>query len=338
MTQFLLKLKLWLAKLAFWRKRTVEADPKPELEATQAADVADPASEAPAAKPGWVTRLKEWLAFRRRKIKVVVTEIETGDAAPAKSQAPSEAAPEPEDHAPKPSFLARLKQWLTFRRKPTVPEAETGADAPAAEAAHVPAPKPSFIARLKRMLSFRRKAVEVEVEADSDDKTLVIEKAKAGAGSTTSDVAEAAPPPGKLKQFLIRLRNKWVWIPALSLAVVGSLSWVLLLMMQATHEKARLQTELNAAKKMLEQKQAAAVARPAPPPKPAPPAKPEKKIDPAFDIVGHIPEPQFEAGAGINAEDCIVKDKASVAENLKHCITSFNEAVADATNKPQKKP
>jgi len=111
---------------------------------------------------------------------------------------------------------------------------------------------------------------------------------------------------------------------------------VIVIMMHATQDKARLQAELIAAKKLLEQKQVVVVKAPAAPPPPAAPAKPEKQIDPAFNIVGHIPAPQSEEESGINASDCVVKDKQSVAENLKHCITSFNDAVAIAPNKPKK--
>ncbi len=304
MTQFLKKLKVWLAKLAFRRKRAADAAPRPEAEPAPSAavDVAE------------------------RKPKTTATE-------------------EPEVPEPKPSILTRLKQGLTFRRKPVEAEAETDAEvvverkprARASEEPEVPAPKPGFLTRLKQWLSFRRKPAETD--AETDDKTLVIDKSKVRSETTAAEDEEAAPPPSRLKRLLIRLRNKWIWIPALSLAVVGLVSWVVVIMMHTTHEKERLQAELKAAKKMLEQKSVAAVKPPAPPPLSIPtepvPVKPEKKIDPAFAIVGHVPAPQPEE-SGINTSDCVVKDKVSVAENLKNCITSFNDAVANSPNKPKK--
>ncbi len=399
MTQFLKKLRVWLAKLAFWRKRVAEAALQPEAEPAAkpapaaAVDAAEPAPEQPAAKPGWLARLKSLFTFRRRKVEAIADtaeEAETEAPSVAERKPKTKATEEPEAPEPKPSFLARLKQRLTFRRKPAETEAEPDTEvvaerkprAKATEEPEVPEPKPSFFARLKGWLTFRRKPIETEAEpdaeavaerkprgsaseeaevpepkpgffarlkgwlsfrrkpaepdAEADDKTQVIDKAKVRSETTAAEGEEEAPQPGRLKRFLIRLRNKRVWIPALSLAVVGLVSWVVVVMLHATHEKERLQAELKAAKKMLEQKQVAAVVRPAPPPQPAVPAKPEKKIDPAFEIVGHIPAPQPEEESGINASDCVVKDKASVSENLKNCISSFNNAVASAPNKPKK--
>lgn len=388
MTQFFKKLRAWLAKLAFWRKHAADTAPPTEAEpeATAAIDVAEPASDQPVAKPGWLARLKGILTFRRRKLetetaaakndaeadaerkprsniseeaevpepmpgflarlkrwlsfrrKPTATETGVDTEAVAERNPQSKVAEELDAPAPKPSFLARLKRWLTFRNKPTEtevePDTETTADrkprTQTAEEPEVPEPKPSFLARLKGWLSFRRKPVEAEAEAD--DKTQVIEKSKVRSETTVEDEADA-PPPSRLKRFLIRLRSKWVWIPALSLAVMGLASWVIVIMMHATHEKERLQAELKSAKKMLEQKQVVVVKAPAPPPPPTAPAKPEKQIDPAFNIVGHTPAPQSEEASGIDASDCVVKDKQSVAENLKHCITSFNDAVASAPKK-----
>ncbi|MBT9613472.1 MAG: hypothetical protein IV108_09440, partial [Burkholderiales bacterium] len=203
------------------------------------------------------------------------------------------------------------------------------------EEPEVPEPKPSFFARLRRWISFRRKPAETEIESEANDKTLIIEKTRGRSEPAAAEGEAEAPPPSRLKRLLIRLRSKWVWIPALSLAGVGLVSWVVVVMMHTTHEKERLQAELKAAKKMLEKKSVATVMVPAPPPLSAP-AQPEKKIDPAFQIVGHVPAPQPEEASGIDASDCVVKDRESVAENLKNCITSFNQAVASTPNKPKK--
>ncbi|MEK6662965.1 MAG: hypothetical protein AABY73_03770 [Pseudomonadota bacterium] len=418
MTQFLKKLRVWLSKLAFWRKRPAEAAPQSEAEPEAepkpkrraAADNAESASEAPVVKPGVLARLKSLFTFRRRKIEATADTVdeakpasdvarepkkrtraaETSEAPEIPQTPPSlftrlkrwisfrskavetAAEPSPEDivekplkkktraldepeepEAPesKPSFFARLKRWFSFRSKAVETTVEPSpedivekplkkktraTDEP--EELEVPEPKPGVFARLKQSLSFRRKSEETE--ADANDKTLIIDKAKVRSETVAAEGEEEAPPPSRLKRLLIRLRNKWIWIPAVSLAVVGLVSWVVVIMMHATQDKARLQAELITAKKMLEQKPVAAVKPPAPPPLSIPtepvPVKPEKKIDPAFAIVGHVPAPQPEEESGMNASDCVVKDKKSVAENLKNCIASFNDAVASTSQKPKK--
>ena len=364
MTQFLKKLRGWLAKLAFWRKSAIDAalpsEAEPEADETPPRATVDdvaPESETPVAKFGVLARLKSLFTFRRRKVEVVadaevVAEPDSVVARePKQRNRASDASEEPEIPQPKLSFFARLRQSFMFRRKPVEAEAEPEnvlekspqkksrlTDEP--EEVEIPEPKPSFFALLKQWLSLRRKSAASEIEVDESDKTLVIDKAKLRSETTaTADEAEA-PQPSRLKLLLLRLRNKWVWIPTISLAAVGIISWVVVVMLHTTHEKERLQAELKAAKKMLEKKSVAAVAPPAPPPLAAPvilaPAKPEKKIDPAFQIIGHVPEPQAEETLGIDASDCVVKDKKSVAENLKSCITGFNQAIASAPEKTKK--
>lgn len=344
MTPILKILREWPAKLAFWRKRPADAAPEseavsePEAESprAEAIDVVEPASDQPAGKPGWLARLKGVLTFRRRKLEAVTAagdEVEINADPVADGKRRAKLSDEPEVPEPKPGFLARLKQWLTFRRKKissgietdveSIPEPDTR-NVTSEQEAFIPEPKLGFLSRLKRMLSFRRKPAEMETEAV--DKTQRIEKTETRS-DTTGENQEEAPPPSRLKRLLLRLRRKWVWIPALSLTVVGIASWLGIIMMNTVHEKERLQAELKAAKKMLAKKAVTAVVAPAPPPVPTP-AKPEKKTDPAFEIVGHIPVPQSEDNLEIGASDCIVKDKQSVSENLKHCITSFNEAIA----------
>ena len=361
MTQFLKKLRGWLAKLAFWRKSAIDAalpsEAEPEADETPPRATVDdgaPESETPLAKLGVLARLKSLFTRRRRKVEVVadaevVAEPDSVVARePKQRNRASDASEEPEIPQPKLSFFARLRQSFMFRRKPVEAEAEPEnvlekspqkksrlTDEPAA--VEISEPKPSFFARLKQRLSFRRKSAASEIEVDESDKTLVIDKAKLRSETTaTADEAEA-PQPSRLKRLLLRLRNKWVWIPTISLAAVGIISWVVVVMLHTTHEKERLQAELKAAKKMLEKKSVAAVA---PPPLAAPailaPAKPEKTIDPASQIIGHVPEPQAGEALGIDASDCVVKDTKTVAENLKNCILGFNQAIASAPAKTKK--
>ena len=359
MPQFLKKRQVWLAKLAFWRKRGVveaapqleaEAEPKPTPRAV--VDDAETAAESPVAKPGVLARLKNLFTFRRPKVEAVAdTEVEARE--PKQRIRAADAPEAPEIPEPQPNFFARLKQSLSFRRKAVKAEVESDvedvvkvlpknktrasekSDEPAAP--ENPAPKPGVFARLKQSLRLRRKPAETE--ADADDKTLVIEKAKVNSDAAAPEGEAEVPPPSRLKRLLVQLRSKRVWVPALSLAVVGLVSWVGVFMMHTTQDKAWLQAELKTAKKMLEQKQVAAVKAPAPPPPSVPaeqvPAKPEPKNDPAFEIIGHVPAPKAEGASGISASDCVVKDKKSVSENLRSCISSFNEAVASTSQKPK---
>lgn len=363
MTLFLQKLRGWLSKLAFWRKHTPRAADQPEAEAkTSAATVAEdvePAAEAPAAKLGVLARLKSLFTFRRRQAAAVADSIDEDaviEQTPRKAKRATDEPEEPETPAPKLSFFTRLKQWLRLARRPVATDAEAEADSDAedvaeqatskknratseGEEAEAEPPKLGFFARAKQWLRFRRKPLASDAEAD--DKTQTIDKA-AARSEATAEGEEEAPPPSRAKRILLRLCHKWVWIPALSVAVVALVSWVLVIMLHTTQEKERLQAELKAAKKMLEQKKVAAEkpplpVPPPPPPLPVTPEKPAPKVDPAFQIVGHVPAPQSEETAGVDAGDCLVKDKESVAANLKNCITSFNEAVA-STPKKSKTP
>ena len=314
MTQFLTKLKQWPATLALWRKRPAvvalpsEAEPESEAEPTPrvALDDAELASDTPVAKLGVLARLKNLFTLHRKQVEAVAdteVDIETD------------------------SGLARETTQRT-RASDSTAEPE------------ITQPKPSVLARLKHSFNFRRKTAAPDIEADENDKTLVVDKTKVRSETPTTEDEVATPQPSRSKRVLLRLRNKWVWIPAISLAGVGIVSWVLVVMLHTTHEKERLQAELKVAKKMLDKKTVAAVAPPAPQPLPAvakiEPAKPEKKIDPAFQIIGHVPEPQAPEASDMDASDCVVKDKKSVAENLKNCISSFNQAIASAPEKTKK--
>ena len=308
MTQLLKKLKQWLATLAVWRKRQADVALPSEAEPTQrvTVDDAELASDTPVTKLGVLARLRNLFTLHRNPVEAVADtevdiETDSGSAREATQRTRASDAPdEPEIRQPTLSVLARLKRSLSFRRKPTA----------------------------------------IDIEVGENDKTLVIDKSKARSETPTIENEAETPQPSRAKRLLLRLRNKWVWIPAISLASVGIASWVLVVMLHTTQEKERLQAELKAAKKMLEKKSVATVVPPAAQALPAAakiePPKPEKKVDPAFQIIGHVPEPQAPETSDIDASDCVVKDKKSVAENLKNCITGFNQALARAPEKTKK--
>lgn len=261
----------------------------------------------------------------------------SADAAPPAPTAPEPPAPENTDTntadaetetpVPRPGLLQRLK--ALFRRSHVaIPESEAEAapesapeaiaDAAPGDDESTPLPRPGLLARFK--ILFRRKAAPAEGEDAAEQASEAVPAEGEG---------EAPAPRG----LLHRLRSKWVWIPALTLLLLGVIGTVAAVLLRSAHETQRLQQELQAAKRKLQQQAAPAAVAVAPPaaPKPAPP--PEPKRDPAFDIVGVKPAP--EAESGINAGDCVVSDREEVASNLKRCIDSFNAALS-ASNKKGK--
>jgi len=106
LTQFLKKLRAWLAKLAFWRKHAADTAPPTEAEpeATAAIDVAEPASDQPVAKPGWLARLKGLFAFRRRKLETETAAAKNDAEADAERKPRSKMSEEAEVPEPMPGF------------------------------------------------------------------------------------------------------------------------------------------------------------------------------------------------------------------------------------------
>lgn len=149
------------------------------------------------------------------------------------------------------------------------------------------------------------------------------------------------------------LLKKRVWIPGVSvamLAVMASLSFMLMQSKQATHE---LQAELASARKQL--KQAPIQPEVAPPvlvahqdgaphqPEPADiPAEAVAREQATPQAVSHpepapLPAPAVISVASASqpsaprrniAMDCDISDKASVGKNLRSCIEAFNQATA----------
>jgi DNA anti-recombination protein RmuC len=108
------------------------------------------------------------------------------------------------------------------------------------------------------------------------------------------------------------------------LALIGSVAFML---QNAAQEKAKLQAELQKAQKKIAQqavvvkqvtaaKQAAALE-----------ISPAQAARPAPTMVGAA---NSETKPGVNAGDCLVTSKESVAASLKGCIDSFNSSRAGA--------
>lgn len=255
----------------------------------------------------------------------------SADAAPPEAAPEAAPAAETDDTAsdapaPKPGLWQRVTA-LFRRKREAAPETATE-DTPEAvptatddEASEAPTPRPGLLARFKGL--FRRKAAPLEGEEESTE---------AEAPDTVAEGEEGEPAP---RGLLHKLRSKWVWIPALVILLLALIGGVAALFIRSAHETQRLQQELQAAKRKLEQ-QAKAPA-PAPvvvaAPVAKPPEAPVKKPDPAFDIIGAKPAP--EAESGLNAGDCVVSDREQVAANLKRCIEAFNATASTSGKKPK---
>ncbi len=245
-----------------------------------------------------------------------------------------EAPPEAEPAAaadtaePQAGRFERLKRRLNLGRKSiaeqsVAPDPAALAEAPARELADenaieeaASAPKLSVLARLKT--TFRRQTKPEALEADGSIRGAGLNRDATAFSEDESDSDEDTAQPGRIRRVLATLSNKWVWIPGASAMLLVLIGAMALMLLQSAQEKEHLQAELLAMQKKLEQtgvakEVAADTDVPAPAPAPA--------DVPTFAAVGS-------AAAGIDAGDCQVSDKASVTQNLKNCIDSFNRSMA----------
>lgn len=254
--------------------------------------------------------------------------VATPDQAPAIQEpsgavAPTDAVPE------KLSLLARLRKL--FRRKinlgteentePGQPESElpdgrksdqaglsVSADVPTEAAPE----KLSLLTRLKNV--FRRKSGP---DAENDAETAASHEA---AHAVEGEAVEV----GRLQRVRARLSNKWVWIPGLSIILLVPLVTMAWMLVQSTQEKARLQVELQAAQKKLEQpsptKQSAASQTAKKPT--------NETLEPGENSMPVSAGGGVDSTSAVDAGDCVVTDQASVLKNLKNCIEGFNRTSA----------
>lgn len=276
----------------------------------------------------WLTRLAFW-----RKPAAPATEAENGidDA--------SNSGDSVDSGTPQPSRFARLKQALRWRRKaarqPLDPEQTVVVERPsrerleaaesASESEDLP-PQLSWFARLKK--KFRRQPkLEALDESDETDDLPVSTKRSA---TEDEETEEETPRPGLFKRLKAVFAKKWVWIPSVSAVVLALVGGVVFMLLQAGHEKEKLQAELLKAQKKIEQqaavvKQATATKQAA-----AIEASPEQ-VKPAPIMIGAA---NSDSKPGVNAGDCVVTSKESVAASLKGCIDSFNAGAGANKKKP----
>ncbi|MHB8938588.1 MAG: hypothetical protein ACYC39_09755 [Thiobacillus sp.] len=267
------------------------------------------------------------LAFWRKPAAAFPEQPET-PAAEASTEVPPEAeqAAAADTAEPQAGRFERLKQLLNLGRKsiaeqPVAPDPASLAEAPARELADenateaAPAPKLSVLARLKT--TFRRQTKPDALEADESIPGAELNRDATAFSEDESDSDEDTAPPGRIRRVLATLSNKWVWIPGASAMLLVLIGAMAVMLLQSAQEKKHLQAELLATQKKLEQKgtvkEAAAKENAGP------------SDAPAFAAIGSAA-----AGSrpGIDAGDCQVSDKASVSQNLKNCIDSFNRSMA----------
>jgi hypothetical protein len=277
------------------------------------------------------------LAFWRKPAAALPEQTET-PAPEASTEVPPETEPAAAADAAEPQAgrFERLKRLLNLGRKsiaeqPVAPDPAALDEAPAPELADdiaieeaAPAPKLSVLARLKA--TFRRQTKPEALEADESISGAGLNRDATAFSEDESDSDGDAPQPGRIRRVLATLSNKWVWIPATSFMLLALFGAMALMLLQSAQEKQHLQAELLSTQKKLEQtgvakEVTAETGVPAPAPAPAAVAVPV----PAFAAVGSAA-----AGSrpGITAGDCQVSDQASVTENLKNCIDSFNRSMA----------
>ena len=288
MKRFTAKLVQGVSRLAFWRKLADLVWEKPESPAPvtakdsmpQAADAGKHA-DAPASKTSLFARLKH--ALRRRR-------------------------------NPDPELPAVADQAVVAEppaRKQRDPEAQE--DAPAL-------PKRSLLAVLKSKL--RRappaESLATELRADEHSPPSRAPMQRESDRSRDSAEAEEAAPPNPRQRALAVLANKWVWIPGLSILLLVPLITMALMLVQSSQEKTKLQTQLVATQKKLDQ--AAAEKKAAAKPQPLKPAG-----APAVAAADTAPSPATDGTQTPSATgECEISSKESVALNLKNCIEGFN--------------
>jgi hypothetical protein len=276
------------SRLAFWRKPAAPLPEQPEAPASEASTEVQPVEVE--AEPAAVTDAAE----------------------------------------PQVGRFERLKRLLNLGRKsiaeqPLAPDPAALDEAPAREMVdenaieeETSAPPRSWLARLKT--TFRRQAKPEALEADESIPGAERNRDATAFSEDESDSDEDTAQPGRIRRVLAALSNKWVWIPATSVMLLALIGAMALMLLQSVQEKEHLKAELLATQKKLEQtgvaKEVAADTEV---------RAPAAADVPAFAVVGSA---AAHNRPGIDAGDCQVSDKASVTQNLKNCIDSFNRSMA----------
>jgi hypothetical protein len=288
------------ARLAFWRK-PVEAIPDQPQFPDPASDTgimpndaaSNEAVDVPVQPAGWLARLRH--ALRRHK--------------------------DPSPESPEDSNLASSPEQTAS----TLPLPGAPIDDASATAGDAPPPAPSFLARLKNTLrrQSRLDQAEVAVAAEKASAEIVENPIPASEDDSVGDTE--GPPVNRIGRVLALLSNKWVWIPGTSVALLAIVATMVLMLLQARHEKAQLQADLIATQIKLKQasigKQTAArqtISRQA-----------EVQQDTVWQADAQVSTGSAAGGrTGEDTGNCDVSNKESVVQNLRNCIDEFNKITA----------
>jgi hypothetical protein len=240
---------------------------------------------------------------------------------PSEVVVPTEIAPEQS------SLLTRLTN--RFRRK-TNPGTEENAE-PEQPKSDLLVGRKADQAGLSMSAEVPAEAAPVKLSLLTRLKDVFHRKSGTDFGDDVEPVAsdEAAPAEdgevlevGRFQRVRARLSNKWVWIPGLGVIVLVPFVVMAVMLMQSAQEKERLQMELQATQKKLEQ--------PRPLKQPDARHTARKQTDDTLEL-GENSMPVTagsgaDSGSAVDAGDCVVTDQASVIKNLKNCIEGFNRA------------
>jgi hypothetical protein len=266
------------------------------------------------------------LAFWRKPAAPIPEQPETSDPETARDLKAVEAelSADADTLALPVGWFARMKQGLRRQRSPVQDPDQSGATAPpsrddaSATADAAPTPQPAFLARLKSMLRRQPRLEQPEAVAVADDPKPGTEEIREAAASGDAEPTgdEEAVHVSRFRRVLAMFSNKWVWIPGVSAVLLALIGTMLLMLQQSAQEKEALQAELLATRNKLEQTTGT------------------KKAAASLSVAGQADATTFaragsaaaETGPGVDAGDCLITDKASVTQNLKNCIDSFNNA------------
>ena len=339
------------------RRGEEPAAPAPEPAAARAS-IAPPTANAP--KPSLFARLKQKLQRSEESATPASVAVPVQAVVATPAQPPVEAPP-----PPPPLLVPQQLEEMLELSDPVAPSAHDdmlfGDNTPEAEiqalgSSEVAPTSPVVADNLAAEMDAPELEPEPEETADIAQAEIApAETAQAQAPQANAPqpaappkaAAVTAPPsaeatleegdephkPKLVSRLLGTLTKKWVWIPSVSvamLAVMGTLSFMLMQSKQATHE---LQAELANAKKQLKQV----------------PVKPQV-VPPLLvahkDVTPHgvnaaaaspndapydeaSPQAAADSSPSLNMDmDCDISDKASVAKNLRNCIEAFNQATA----------
>lgn len=324
-------------RLAFWRK------PDVLVPAQAPANIQDaPSRPAFMARIGRVADWKRWiaplqqqaarLAFWHKPDAVMPDTAETNQA-PSPAQAPASSAP-PDAHDDEvflsldaPMATPGIDQLFGDDSTPS----EFATDKSNAEPGFTEQTDPDTISAAATTAEpvVPAKVPPVVVTPAAAKPATGIQKqsapSDAPASDNDSDDDSDAAPANRMRRLLAVLSRKKVWIPGVSFVLLAIMGSLLLMLLHAKQEQHRLQTELLAAQQKGKPSPASAhaVAH-------APAAMQVAAIAAGADSV---PVSTNESGIadsqpGIDPDDCIITDQASVLKNLKRCIDSFNTATA----------